>query len=486
MQFDMNRTILLLAALTVAGGASFVLAATPSGSANASERPNILIVIADDATFHELPLFGGKNIVTPNVDRLASEGMTFRRAYVSMSMCVPCRAEMYTGLYPMHSGVCWNHMPTQPGIRSIVQHLSKLGYRVGLAGKVHATPRAVYPFEMVDGFERNCVALTADYDCKGIKEFMARDATHPFCLVVASVLPHAPWTVGDWQHFKPAKFVLPPYIVDTPATRQALARYYAEYEALDKQLGDVLKTLEETGKANKTLTLFTSEQGGQWPGAKWTNWEEGLHTALIVRWPDHIKPGSQTEALIQYADVLPTLIDAAGGDSAAGKFDGSSFLSVLKGQTNAHRKYAYAMHNNIPEGPPYPIRSIHDGHYHYIRNLTPETLYIEKHVMASPDGPYWQSWVWRTAETERAMRLVTRYMRRPAEQFYDVEKDPFEMTNLANDSKYSAEKAALSAELDRWLHAQGDPGASIDTAQTFEEYKVRAVGRRAASKTATD
>ncbi len=272
------------------------------GVAEAAARPNILIVIADDATFHELPLFGRKNIVTPNVDRLASEGMTFRRAYVSMSMCVPCRAELYTGLYPMHSGVCWNHMPTQPGIRSIVQYLSGMGYRVGLAGKIHATPLAVYPFEMVDGFERNCVALTADYDCKGIKEFMARDASQPFCLVVASVLPHSPWTVGDWQHFKPAKFVLPPYLVDTPETRRSLARYYAEYEALDKQLGDVLETLKETGQVDKTLTLFTSEQGGQWPGCKWTNWEEGLHTALVVRWPGHVEPGSRTDALVQYAE----------------------------------------------------------------------------------------------------------------------------------------------------------------------------------------
>lgn len=452
---------------------SSLFAASPAVP-KAAERPNILIVIADDATFHELSLFGGKNISTPNIDRLASQGMLFRRAYVSMSMCVPCRAELYTGLYPMHSGVCWNHMPTQPGIRSIVQHLSALGYRIGLAGKIHATPLAVYPFEMVDGFERNCVALTADYNCKGIKEFMARDAAQPFCLVVASVLPHAPWTVGDWQHFQPAKFILPPYLVDTPETRRSLARYYAEYEALDKQLGDVLQTLDETGQADKTLTLFTSEQGGQWPGAKWTNWEEGLHTALIVRWPGHVRAGSETNALVQYADVLPTLIESAGGDPVAGKFDGSSFLSVLKGDAKTHRNYAYAMHNNLPEGPPYPIRSVHDGRYHYIRNLKSETLYIEKHVMASKDGPYWQSWVWRTDDDPHAMDMVMRYMRRRPEQLYDIETDPFEMTNRADDPKLANVRARLSAELDRWIRDQRDPGAAMDTHETFDRYKARA------------
>ena len=291
-----------------------------------TDRPNFLIVIADDCTFNELPLFGGKNVQTPTLDRFASESLLFRRAYVSMAMCTPCRTELYTGQYPMRTGVCWNHATAKPATRSMPQHLGQLGYRVGLAGKVHVQPRSVFAFDMVGGFERNCVAQTANHDCGEIREFMTKDRQQPFCLVVALVVPHAPWTVGDPSHFDRSKFQLAPYLVDTPETRESLAKYYAEIEVMDQQLGDILKTLDDTGQAARTVVLFTSEQGGQWPGAKWTNWEEGIHTALVVRWPGHVQPGSTTDALVQYADVLPTLIAAAGGDPAASKFDGSSFL----------------------------------------------------------------------------------------------------------------------------------------------------------------
>ena len=117
--------------------------------ATTEQNPNILIIIADDCTHSDLPLYGGKNVKTPHIDQLASQGMTFNNAFVTMSMCVPCRAELYTGLQPVSSGVCWNHAIARTGTQSIVQHLGELDYRVGIAGKVHADPRSVYPFEMV-------------------------------------------------------------------------------------------------------------------------------------------------------------------------------------------------------------------------------------------------------------------------------------------------------------------------------------------------
>ena len=337
------------------------LAAQSAGPAPA-ERPNFLIVLADDATFCELPLYGGKNLKTPNVDRLAEQGMVFNRAYVSMSMCTPSRTELYTGLYPARSGVCRNHAAAKAGTQSMAQHLGNLGYRTGLAGKVHVQPRPVFSFEMVEGFERNCVADTAGHDCAGIREFITRDTNQPFCLVVALVSPHAPWTVGQPEHFEPGKLILPPYLVDTPETRKSYARYLAEYEVMDQQVGDVLAALEQTGQAGRTLVLFSSEQGGQWPGCKWTNWELGLHTALVARWPGRIRAATRTDALVQYADILPTLMAAAGGAAPAGAFDGSSFLAVLEDRASAHRQFVYAMHNNVPEGPPYPsARSTTDG-----------------------------------------------------------------------------------------------------------------------------
>ncbi len=470
--------MLLIGGATGAAGADRALGAL-------AERPNVLIVIADDATWHELPLYGGKNIRTPNLDRLAAQGLMFRRAYVSMAMCTPCRTELYTGLYPMHSGVCWNHAAAKPGTRSIVHHLGALGYRVGLAGKTHIQPRTVFPFEMVEGWERDCVALQANHDCQGIRAFMARDPSQPFCLVVALVVPHAPWTVGDSKRFDPAKLVLAPYMVDTPQTRVSLTQYFAEYELMDRQLGDILKTLDETGQAGRTLVLFTSEQGGQWPGCKWTNWEEGIHTALVARWPGRIAPCMQTDALVQYTDVLPTLLDAAGGSASAGEFDGSSFLPVLLGRANTHRKFAYAMHNNLPEGPAYPIRSVHNGRFHYLRNLSPQSLYIEKHVMGSIEhNPYWLSWMWKTEADAHALAMVTRYLHRPAEHLYDTQTDPLEMNDLAADPDHAAIKAELARELDRWMRQQRDPGAELDTARRRAEEQPPPKAPRAKPKKA--
>ncbi len=445
----------------------------------AAEKPNFLIVIADDATFNDLPLWGGENLKMPNLDRLASEGLVFDQAYLTMAMCQPCRSEMYTGLYPVRNGACWNHSASKPGTKSVCHYLGDLGYRVGIAGKTHVTPKSSYPFEMVDGFERGCVSPTAKYECSDIQKFMSRDSDQPFCLVVALVVPHVVWTVGDPSHFDPKALKLPPNLADLPQTREDFAKYLAEIEYLDIQIGEILKTLGGTGKSDETLVFFTSEQGAQFPGCKWTNWDAGVHTGFVARWPGKIAAGKRTDAMIQYADVLPTLIEAAGSTVNASDFDGSSFLPVLLGRKDTHRQYAYAMHNNVPEGPPYPIRSVRDGEFRYIRNLTPEAIYIERHIMGvDSHNPYWAKWMYMSGENEQAYQLIRRYMHRPAEHLYHTSEDPYEMTNLADDPKYGEVKARLSAELDRWMESQGDPGVALDTKAALQAARRAAGGRR--------
>jgi uncharacterized sulfatase len=236
---------------------------------------------------------------------------------------------------------------------------------------------------------------------------------------------------------------------------------------MDGQVGEILAALEASGAAEETLVLFTSEQGSQFPGNKWTCWDTGLHTALVARWPGKIAAGTRTKAIVQYADVTPTLLDLAGG-TAAPEFDGHSFAAVLRGEAAQHRDYAYAAHNNIPEGPAYPIRSVTDGEWRYIRNLTPAELYIEKHLMGLLGGsaahnPYWSSWMATALDSSATYSLVKRYMQRPAEELYHTAADPAEMNNLANNPEQATRKAKLSAELDRWLAAQGDPGIAQDS-----------------------
>jgi uncharacterized sulfatase len=193
-----------------------------------------------------------------------------------------------------------------------------------------------------------------------------------------------------------------------------------------------------------------------------------VHTALIARWPGRVAAGRRTDALVQYADVLPTLVDAAGSESQPRDCDGTSFLPVLLGAGATHREFAFGMHNNIPEGPAYPIRTVTDGRFRYIRNLTPDEIYIEKHLMGiSGDGslnnPYWATWVREAWTNPRTYQLVKRYLRRPAEQLYHTAEDPYEMTNLAEDPDYADVKTRLRAQLDRWMLQQGDPGAAQDT-----------------------
>jgi len=437
-------------------------------------KPNILIIMADDCTHNDLGVYGGENAATANIDRLASEGLVFNRAYLGSAMCQPCRAELYTGLYPMRNGCAWNHSASRPDVTSMPHHLKRLGYRVGLAGKVHVRPANVFPFEKVEGFDASCVRNpTKPHDTQGIRRFMSDDEKQPFCLVVALVEPHVPWVMGDASKYAPKKIKLPANIADTRRTREDFSRYLAEITYMDGQVGDILGVLDESGKADNTLVLFTSEQGSQFPGCKWTNWDTGLHTALIARWPGKIEEGQRTDALVQYSDVLPTLVDAAGGEVSADAYDGTSFLGVLLGKKTGHRKFVYGMHNNIPEGPAYAIRTISDGQWRYIRNLQPDEIYIEKHLMGwSGDGqlnnPYWATWVKEAWNNPRTYDLVKRYTRRPAEQLYHTAKDPYEMTNLADDSAYSAIKARLSGELDRWMDSQGDPGAPQDTHKAIE------------------
>ena len=460
--------------LEFAASLLLVLLAT---SAHAATRPNILIIMADDCTFSDLPIYGGENAATPNIDALSAQGLTFNRAYLSEAMCQPCRAELYSGQYPMRNGCAWNHSASRPTTTSLPQHLQPIGYRVGIAGKVHVLPNKAFPFEDVPGFDDNCVRNpTKVHQLSGVSEFISRDRQQPFCLVVALVEPHVPWVMGDPSRYPPNDLKLPPHIADTERTRQDFGRYLAEITYMDGQVGELLALLESQHLEKDTIVIFTSEQGSQFPGCKWTNWDTGLHTALIVRWPGEVAAGKRTDALVQYADVSPTLMELAGGEPEAQQYDGTSFANVLRGKTELHREFVYGVHNNYPEGPPFPIRTITDGTYRYIRNLTPDEIYIEKHLMGTQgtgalNNPYWGTWVWDATQSERTYKLVKRYTHRPAEEFYHTAVDRSEMNNLAGSTEVSAIQNRLMTELDRWLQEQGDPGIPQDTPEAHRAAK---------------
>lgn len=471
-----------MAAGTVSAAAlpSFLLSSSRDSSSK-NNAPNVLIIMADDCTYNDLPVYGGENAVTPAIDQLASEGLVFDQAYASSAMCQPCRASLYSGQYPVRNGCAYNHSASRPETRSLPHYLQPLGYRVGISGKVHVQPRKAYPFEHIEGFDGNCVNNpTRPHHLDKVSEFMQRSDDQPFCMVIGLVEPHVPWVMGDSSAYKPDEIKLPPNFADTEQTRENYSTYLAEITYMDNQVGEILQALEDSGKAENTLVLFTSEQGAQYPGCKWTNWNTGIHTGLIARWLGRVPAGKRTDALVQYVDIPPTLIELAGGnpDKDIRQLDGKSFADVLKSRSDEHRQFAYSIHNNIPEGPGYPVRSVTNGRYHYIRNLNPDDIFIVKYMMGF-DGErklcnqYWPTWVYASADNKKAYELVKRYLHRPAEQLYDTQEDPYELNNLAENPDYADIKAELSARLDKWMNQQGDPGAVMDTEKYYQSAREK-------------
>jgi arylsulfatase A-like enzyme len=429
-----------------------------------AQKPNIIIIMADDLDSKQLSCYGGRNLITKNIDALAKDGMKFNQMIASETMCVPTRASLFTGLYPMRHGSFQNHKSVyNDSMKSVCHYLGNQGYTVALTGKNHSTkPESVFPFKILKGFEPNCVAPTDDYELDDVKNFITQKNQKPYCLFIMSINPHAPWTMGDPSEFNANKLILPPHWVDTKEVRVEFTKYLAEIRRLDNQVGDVVKLLKETGQDKNTIVMFLGEQGPQFPGGKWTLYDNGQRSSMIVKWPGKVKPNTQTEAIAQYEDITPTLVAIAGGKPVNG-LDGKSFLPVLLGKSNTGRDYAYGIHNNIPEGPPYPVRGIRDAKYKLLLNLTPDKNYHIKYMMnPNKKESYWMGWL-NVAETSADAKFLTdRIVKKPAVEFYDLQKDPYELKNLASDVSYKKKIENYTAKLQQWMKQQGDRGAEMD------------------------
>ena len=344
-----------LAAAALAARRATTQSAAAEKTDSAGAKPNILLIMSDDQTWRDNGCYGNPDVKTPNIDRLAGQGMRFTRSFTATAMCAPTRQQLYTGIFPVRNGAYPNHSRVYDGTRSVVHHLKALGYRVGLKGKTHFGPASSFPFERVG---------KAD-------EFIARDKTQPYCLIMTSHSPHLPWKEGDASVYDADKLTLPPYIADTPEMRQALCRYYAEITDFDREVGEAMKLVDNSTRADNTIFIYTSEQGAQVPHGKWTCYDVGLRTALVIRWPKRVKAGSVANAMVQYVDVVPTLVAAAGGKPVEG-LDGRSFLGVLLGKTDKHNEYVYGVHTTrgiISGSECYPVRSVRSETFKYVRNL---------------------------------------------------------------------------------------------------------------------
>lgn len=433
------RFVLILSGLL----SSFALAAPP----------HIVLFIADDYSWHDSGAYGNKDVRTPNIDKIARAGLRFKHAFAASPTCTPSRSAIYTGMYPHRNGAHANHSLVNDGAKTLPARMKELGYRVVIAGKTHIGPRELLPFEYLKDSNimpagKNHVLWT-DLNTAAVDQlFAGHDRDKPLCLVVCSHSPHVYWPENDG--YDAAKLTLPPYLLDTPETRAALSRYYTDVTWMDKQLGEVLASLARHNFADDTLFIFTADQGAQFPFAKWNLYDAGIRVPLIVRWPEKVKPGT-SDALVSLIDILPTMIESAGG-KAPGDIDGQSLFS------DRQRDAIYAAHTGDGQMNRSPMRAVRTAKHKYIQNLKPDDLY-KTHIsdgVAADGRDYWASWAKLGESDQRAAAVVERYRHRPAEELYDLAADPWEQINLAADPAHAAVLADLREKVRKWRIEQGE------------------------------
>ena len=435
-------------------------------SAPAADRPHVVLFISDDHSWHDSGPYGAKDVRTPNLDKLARESMRFDLAFAASPTCTPSRSAIYTGLYPFRNGAHANHSVVRAGVRTWPTYFKDLGYRVVLAGKTHIGPRASFPFEYLAGSNvmppgKNHVLWT-DLDTGAVERLLAKHdrVKQPLCLIVCSHSPHVYWPENDG--YDAPKISLPPYLLDTPQTRERRCRYYTDVSWMDRQVGEVDEALRRHGYAGDTLFACTADQGAQWPFAKWNLYDAGIRAPLLVRWPGKVAAGSSSRALVSHVDLLPTMLEAAGG-KAPETIDGRSFLPVLTGKSDRHRDAVFASHTGDGQMNRSPMRCVRTGRYKLIVNLAPQAVY-KTHISegAGPDGTdYWNSWLALAEKDAAAAAVIRRYRHRPAEELFDVERDPYEQTNLAGDARHEPVLTELRESLRRWRVEQGEDLAVV-------------------------
>lgn len=460
--------LMLYAALLAAGATTVGLSGWKGDKQKIEpKKPNIVFIMADDLTMTDIGPYGSTQVHTPNMDKLAAEGMCLDNMFNMVPVCSPTRQSLLTGLGPVRSGAYPNHTMIYKGIKTLPFYMKELGYNAAIIGKRHYAPEESYPFDFLGGRDHDD-GRGIDVDLSKAEDYLKAKAStgKPFFLMFTSNQPHEPYTRGNQAAYNPDKIKLGPNMVDTKLTRKRMAKYFAEITYLDSLIGVCLNIIDRTGQKDNTVVMFATEQGNSFPFSKWTLYDQGLHSGFIAKWPGKIKPGTRNPAMLEYIDITPTLIDIAGGNPAKVNtgskdgngnmgFDGMSFKGVLFGQQNHAHDYVFAQETTrgiIQGSDAYAIRSARDSHYLYIHNLN----YNETFKNTVVRMPFFKEWQ-EVNPTRSAF-----YQTRPEEELYDVQNDPYDLKNLAADPRYASIKANLKNKLEAFMHQQNDKGIETE------------------------
>jgi arylsulfatase A-like enzyme len=405
------------------------------------QTPNIIVLIADDAGYRDFGCYGNDAINTPNIDRLAKDGLKFNNAFLTIAQCSPSRISILSGLYPHATGAEDLHMPLPEGVPLIPSYLKKKNYYSGLLYKSHLGPDGDKQFDYVSS------SLDDFYP------FLDSTQSNPFFLWVGFVDPHRPYNEDIIENPQnPGEVIVPPYFIDNEETRKDLAGYYDEIMRMDLRIGEYIDELKKRKLFNNTLIIFLTDNGAPFPREKGTVYDAGIKTPLIFNWKDKISKSVEYDNLTSVIDLAPTILDVAGIE-VPDNMQGQSIKEVMNDQSVPGRDYIFAERNwhNCDEH----IRSVRTKNYKLISNS-----YIELPFGTPADitnSPTWKSLheIKQKDELTPAQKLIFT-VPRPQYEFYDIENDKMELSNLINKSEYQSDSELLKSILEKWSEETGD------------------------------
>jgi len=414
---------------SVAGITALKMGGLGSSYAASGPRPNILVLVADDAGARHFGCYGNKAIRTPHIDRLAAHGLAADNAILTTPQCSPSRISILTGHYPHATGAEDLHMHMPPDLDMVPGLLQQGGYFTGHMQKTHYGPNGDAQFQWYD---EGLNQLPAFLDDAGDR---------PFFMWVGFSDPHRPYqrdTIATPHN--PETVDIPPYMADTPETRADIAAYYDEISRMDGVIGDMMRVLEQRRIMKDTLVIFLSDNGAPFPREKGALYDSGIRTPLVFHWPGVVPAGKRHAGLMSVIDLAPTLVSLAGVTPPP--MQGNDISAGLANPSIWQREAAYSERNwhDCDEH----IRSVRTQRFKLIHNA-----YIELPFGSPADvseSPSWRA----LYQLKQAGKLNSAQARlfevpRPEIEFYDIVDDPWELNNLAGEPAY---REAIRAHFD--------------------------------------
>ncbi len=420
-----------------------------------NDRPNIIYIIVHDIGQH-IGCYGA-GVATPNMDRLAADGVRFNNYFCTAAQCSPSRASIMTGRYPHQNGemglahIGWEfHF----GEKTLPMYMNEAGYETHLFGHQHEhSDASKLGYQHLHSPEKNQAKVVGAELIEFLRRHAANPGDKPLHISAGFGEPHRPYHREGYPQDDPDTVQVQPWLPDRPGIREDTAGLNGLIWVVDEVVGEVRTALQETGLEDNTLFIFTTDHGTAMPRAKGTCYDPGIATALIMHRPGAIAGGNQYEELLINCDFMPTLLEMVGGPEPQ-DIAGRSFYPLLTG--GQYRPHDHIFTEMTWHDRYNPMRSVRTAKYKYVRNFGDRPL-----VFMPLD-------IWNgKAGQEMAWEYYT--PRRPEHQLYDLEKDPLEMNDVAGSPEYAEALAELSDMVEQWMGKTDDPLLLGDVPPTPEQ-----------------